>query len=68
MPSTHIQVTYKHLIEKPPLAVVRRKDATPFGYLLLSPIPQNDLLAMLMKCTTKNLLPLGFERRTSKSE
>ena len=29
MPSTHIQVTYKHLIEKPPLAVVRRKDATP---------------------------------------
>ena len=32
-------VTYKHLIEKPPLAVVRRKDATPFGYLLLSPIP-----------------------------
>ena len=53
MPSTHIQVTYKHLIEKPPLAVVRRKDATPFGYLLLSLIPQNDLLAMLMKCITQ---------------
>ena len=42
-------ITYKHLIEKPPLAVVWRKDATPFGYVL-SPIPRNDLLAMLMKC------------------
>ena len=46
-------VTYRHLIEKPPLAVVQRKDAAPFGYLLPSPVPQNDLLAMLMKCITE---------------
>ena len=46
-------VTYKHLIEKPPLAVVRRKDATPSGYVLSSPVPQNDLLAVLMKCITQ---------------
>ena len=45
-------VTYKHLIQKAPLAVVRRKNATPFGYLLSS-IAQNDLLAMLMKCITE---------------
>ena len=45
-------VTYKHWIEKPPLAIIRRNHATPFG-CLLSPIPQKDLLAVLMKCITE---------------
>ena len=58
-------VTYKHLIEKPPLAVIWRKDATPCGYLL-SPIPQNNLLAMLTKCIN-NISNKNPEQKASSS-
>ena len=61
-------VTYKHLIEKPLLVAVWRKDAVPFFLLyLLSPLPQNDSLAMLMKCITLHYSPKEDELEDSLS-